>query len=730
MNFGRAVERLFVITAEAPNGIWLEETGSSLEGILHMKQVPYDIDEEADANVQRVDTAPLCEKLSSLPPVTVEVVSQTAWESSWDHLVRRHHYLGYQRLLGRRLKYLAFIGERPVAALSFSAPVLRLGVRDRYIGWSVEQRERFLDRIVGNSRFVIFPWIEVKHLASQVLSRALSRLRGDWQERYGIEPWLVETFVDPGRFRATSYKAANWIHLGSTYGSGRQGRGYVYHGVIKEVYVYVLEPRLRKLIGCEQKPYNRVIRPSRHLLSVEAYKMMLRPENWNPAVVPWMKLTEEDVRAMAEELVKFHGQYNECFGRIEHRRLGLAYVSGLLSNSQAKSVEPIALEMLNARAVRSLQKFMKDYGWDHEAMERKHQELLAEDIASPGGMLNVDSCESVKKGKESVGVARQYCGEMGKVENCQSGVFVGYSSEKGYGLLSCRLYMPEKWFTEEYAKRREDTLVPKDLTFHTKPQIARDLIEEVVQRKRFPAKWVGCDAVFGSDWDFLESLPQDLFYFAAIRSSAQVFLKKPTVGLPPYSGRGRRPQTPCVLKGRSFTVAEVARSKKCAWSTVVLAEGAKGPIMADVACMRVYPSRNGLPYGGPLWLFIRRTADGEINYAFSNAPEDTSFAELCKASTMRWPIEQCFQDGKSHVGMDQYEHRSWPAWHRHMLYVFLALHFLLRLRLRFKKNACAHVAPSPGTISNSIAAQVTDDPRCPGDCAVPHQSQLHCLSIT
>ena len=163
---------------------------------------------------------------------------------------------------------------------------------------------------------------------------------------------------------------------------------------------------------------------------------------------------------------------------------------------------------------------------------------------------------------------------------------------------------------------------------------------------------------------------------------------------------------------------------------MVLAEGAKGPIMADVACMRVYPSRNGLPYGGPLWLFIRRTADGEINYAFSNAPEDTPFAELCKASTMRWPIEQCFQDGKSHVGMDQYEHRSWPAWHRHMLYVFLALHFLLRLRLRFKKNTCAHVAPSPDTLSDSAASQVTDDPRCPGDCAVPHQSQLQRLSIT
>ncbi len=128
-----------------------------------------------------------------------------------------------------------------------------------------------------------------------------------------------------------------------------------------------------------------------------------------------------------------------------------------------------------------------------------------------------------------------------------------------------------------------------------------------------------------------------------------------------------------------------------------LAEGAKGPIMADVACMRVYPSHNGMPKESTVWLFLRRTPDGQIKYAFSNAPKDIPLSELCKAAMMRWPIEQCFQDGKSQVGMDQYEHRSWPAWHRHMLYVFLALHFLLRLRIRFKKNSCADRAASAAT---------------------------------
>ena len=107
--------------------------------------------------------------------------------------------------------------------------------------------------------------------------------------------------------------------------------------------------------------------------------------------------------------------------------------------------------------------------------------------------------------------------------------------------------------------------------------------------------------------------------------------------------------------------------------------------------MRVYLSRDGLPVGDQQWLFFRKNTDGEIKYAISNAPKEIPLAELVKASTMRWPIEQCFQEGKGQVGMDYYEYRSWPAWHRHMIYVFLALHFLLRMRLSFKKNSFADV---------------------------------------
>lgn len=663
-----------------------------------------------------INTTPICGAIDALPAVTLQIASQTNLEIVWDQLVHEHHYLGYQRLLGHRLKYFAFIQDRLIAALSFSAPALKLRARDKYIGWSAEQRKTYLGRIVNNSRFLIFPWVEVKNLASHVLALALARIGRDWEERFGKRLWLVETFVDPVRFKGTSYRAANWKFIGQTFGSGKVGKGYVYHGSIKEVYVYELERRFREKIGCEKKNYNLFHRPSPSIKKVEALHMILRHAGWNPDIVPWMKLTETDVEEIAEELVQFHKEFQGCFGRKEQRRLGLAYISGLLSNKETKSIEPIALEFLDENSVRPLQQFMKSQRWDHEAMERSHQTLLAQSICSPEGMISVDSSEFAKKGKESVGVARQYCGALGKVDNCQSGVFVGYSSEKGYGLLTGRLYMPESWFTKEQEERRKFNLVPEDIVFQTKPQIAGNLIDKIAKTNLFPAKWIGCDATFGSDWEFLEALPNGKYYFAGIRSNTQVFLRKPTVSLPPYQGHGRRPSKTRIMKGRAHTVGEIAKSKRCVWTKVVLAEGAKGPILADVACLRVYPSRKGLPQESAIWLILRRTSDGQIKYAFSNAPEDMSLSEFCKAATMRWPIEQCFQDGKSQVGMDHYEHRSWTAWHRHMIYVFLALHFLLRLRIQFKKNSCFDATASENTGCGSVTSSNTHNRVCTGNC--------------
>lgn len=627
-------------------------------------------------------------KLSDFCQVSVDIVCGTVWEAVWDKLVDSHHYLGYQSLLGRRLKYLAFIKHDPVAALSFSAPALKLKSRDRFIGWNEVQKKQYLKHVINNSRFLIFPWVSIDNLASHILAKACARINNDWKRLFAIPIYLIETFVDPRFFRGTCYKAANWKFVGTTYGSSKKGRGYEYHGLAKEVFVYVINPDFRKLIGCTKQSDTFCYRPPPVTRKVEALEMLLKDCQWNTQLTAELSLSEQEIKALAEELISFHQQFHPCFGRIEHHRLGLAYLSGLISNAGAKSVEPIALEMLDEKSVRSLQRFMKDYIWDHDSMLLSHQQQLSQLIVSQDAMINIDSSEFEKKGKESVGVARQYCGRLGKVENCQSGVFIGYSSEKGYGLLNCRLYMPEVWFSQEQQKRCKITCVPEDLKFQTKQQIALDLINQVQKQGFYPARWLGCDATFGSDLNFLDQIPPELYYFAAIRSDTKVFTKKPKVGIPEYSGKGRRPEKEKPLPGqpRARKVSEIGKSSRFYWKKVTIAEGSKGPIVARVSRVRVYLSRDGLPVGGQLWLFMRKNPDGEIKYYISNAPQRIAFSELTKASIMRWPIEQCFKEGKGQLGMDKYEHRSWPAWHRHMIYVFLAMHFLLKMRLNLKKK--------------------------------------------
>jgi len=637
------------------------------------------------------NTDAIAGKLNDFGPATVEPVIGSGWEPLWDRWVNQHHYLGYKQLLGHRLKYFAFLNDRPVAALSWSAPALKLAVRDCFIGWSPNQRKRHLHQLAANSRFLILPWVRIPNLASHVLALNIARLPADWLYYFKDRLLLLETFVDSRYFEGTCYKASNWQHLGHTYGSTKQGKGYRYHGNPKEVFLYVVDSDFRRIIDCRQQPAPVVDHPPPTQTKVEALVMLLKHCQWHPKLTADLNLDADDIETMAKELVSFHQCFHDAYGRIEHHRLGLAYFSGLMSNAEAKSAEPIALEFLDKKSVRSLQMFMKTFRWDHVAMLQTHQKMLAELIATSGGMITIDPSDFPKKGKESVGVARQYCGRLGKVENCQSGVFIGYSSDKGYGLLNCRLYMPESWFSPDQEKRRRFNLVPENLVFETKQQIALQLIDEIVATEHYPSKWIGADAAFGSDIDFLNALPKDRFYFAALKSDTQVFTKKPKVGLPPYKGRGRRPTKIKVLhrQPKPRSVAQIAKSDRVSWKPVVVAEGAKGPIIAKVARIRVYLSRDGLPVGDQQWLFLRQNDDSKIKYAISNAPKKISLSEMVEASNMRWPIEQCFQEGKSQVGMDWYEHRSWPAWHRHMTFVFMALHFMLRMRLRFKKNAAA-----------------------------------------
>ncbi len=634
-----------------------------------------------------IDTAVVECSLKELGEIRFTLVSGGPREAVWNKLVREHHYLGHQRMFGRRLKYLAYAQERPIGAFGFKSASIRLEARDCFIGWSEQQRKKYLKHIVNNSRFLIPKWIKVPNLASHLLGRAVKLVKADWYQRFGLKVLLLESFVNPLYFKGISYQASNWIYAGTTKGYSLSNEGYEYHGNLKEIYVYVVERNFRAIIGCQQRPFSPTCPIRRN--KEEADSMMIQKADYHPDLIDWEWLTPEVVKNLAEELVAFHEEFRDVFGRVEHHILGENYLQGLLSNIPRKNVEAITLEYLESSRVRSMQKYISIYSWDDSLMLAIAKNKLSDLIVEENGMLTVDESGIPKKGKESVGVAQQYCGNTGKLDNCQVGVFVGYTSEIGYGLIDRGLYMHKSWFEEDYRERREKCKVPEELEFKTKNQIALELLQQNLDSGQFQAGWVGFDAGFGGDHNFRDAIDLlDVNYLGGIKSNTLVWLNRPEVRIPTYSGKGRPAVKPQVLEGEpaAVSVSEIANDPDLAWEVAVLAEGAKGPVIARLCFIRVVEHRDGLP-GKDLWLVIRKDAGGKLRYAFSNAPADIPKKQLIRAMTMRWPIEQCFEDGKKYLGMDHYEHRGWTAWHRHMTYVILALLFLLRLRLAFKKNS-------------------------------------------
>jgi SRSO17 transposase len=292
----------------------------------------------------------------------------------------------------------------------------------------------------------------------------------------------------------------------------------------------------------------------------------------------------------------------------------------------------------------------------------------------------VDASEFLKKGAASVGVAPQYCGAEGKTANCQSGVFICYASPKGHALLDSRLYLPQCWFGSAYEERRRLCRIPKEVVFQTKPELALGLLQPLLATQQFGGRWITCDCSFGNNEAFLEQLSKDFYYLGEIACTRKLW--------PKACAAQRR------LEQEGCTVEHLLKIKGLLnWQTHRIAEGEKGPLVAAFARLRVYLSPDRTPES-ERWLVLRNDANCKIKYALSNAPQETPMSELVRVSGARWPIERCFEEDKSELGLDHYEHRSWTAWHRHTRLVFLAQLFLLRLQVKFKKNSRLDLAPS------------------------------------
>lgn len=196
-----------------------------------------------------VDTEPMQVRLAELQPLQILQVRRTALEGLFNSLLEQHHYLGYAQPVGEHLKYLVSAHGRPIACFAWCSPARRLGLRDRYIGWSTQARLQNISLIAYNTRFLILPWVKVEHLASHLLGRLMRRLSADWQSVYRHPLYYLETFVDRERFRGTCYRAANWVSLGRTGGRGVDAPSRAATTSIKEVFGFALAHDFRERLG-------------------------------------------------------------------------------------------------------------------------------------------------------------------------------------------------------------------------------------------------------------------------------------------------------------------------------------------------------------------------------------------------------------------------------------------------------------------------------------------------
>lgn len=380
-----------------------------------------------------------------------------------------------------------------------------------------------------------------------------------------------------------------------------------------------------------------------------------------------------------------------------HRQYVELFITGLFSNLERKSIEPIALTLKGPGSVRGFQNFFSRSTFNTGDFLGKYQSLVDEHLSGGEGMISVDETDFVKKGDCSPGVSRQYCGRLGKRENCQAGVFLAYANKKGHALYDCQLYIPKKWYTSEYEDKYSKAKIPENLPFKTKNEIAIELLDKVLSSKSLEIKWVGCDASFGSDHGLLESLPDTVYYFAGVRKNEKIFRSMPEMIPSERAGQGGKrrvhPSFPPIY------VEEIANDDSIPWERVFLADSAKGPIHADTKCVRCVSYKTS--FSGKsgrtkltvpdkeIWLYIRKHEDGAIKYFVSNAPADISRSELDQACVMRWPIEQCFKECKGRLGMADYETHTYCAWERHMLFVMMAHFFTVMLQISLKKSDAA-----------------------------------------
>jgi SRSO17 transposase len=363
--------------------------------------------------------------------------------------------------------------------------------------------------------------------------------------------------------------------------------------------------------------------------------------------------TVTQAQQWAHRLETLAARLGQHFSRAEPRQRALAYVQGLVSPIARKNGWQLAEQAGEAKPY-GMQHLLGRAAWNADAVRDDLQGYVIEHLGDPAGVLVIDETGFLKKGPKSVGVARQYSGTAGRIENCQIGVFLVYATGRGRTFLDRELYLPRDWATD--SARRTAAGVPAAIPFATKLQLARQMLTRALEAG-VPCEWVTGDTVYGSDWRMRSWLEERrLSYVLGVTAQYRIFTGQE----------------------REWASAVVARLPEKAWSRVSCGTGSKGE--------RFY-AWTRLPLGGPQgerqrWLLARRSLRGptETAYYVVSGPRDTALERIIQVAGTRWAIEESFETAKGEVGLDQYEVRSWHGWYRHVTLALFAHAYLTVMR--------------------------------------------------
>jgi SRSO17 transposase len=424
-----------------------------------------------------------------------------------------------------------------------------------------------------------------------------------------------------------------------------------------------------------------------------------------------MQMDTATFERVADSFAVFHHTFAPYFGRKEAQRRSEHYLRGLLvQHSDRRNAENLA-EAIPGATPRALQRFLTEAPWSIDPVITALQRFLAERLSTPEGVFVIDESGFPKQGSHSVGVAPQYCGALGKVANCQMGVFLAYVSSCGHALIDARLFLPRVW--AEDRERCQQAGVPKSVSYASKAELGLTLLREARKRGHLEGQWVTADEWYGRGGEFRDELDKDHWrYVLQVPLDLEVFVQPAVLEEAQARRRGRKRRRPRLAEGSPRPVAVGKLLKEWAaagWTTLTVDEGAQGPLTYQFAVRRVWESREGLP-GRESWLLLRRNQDGSEGRCYlSNAPAETSLWRLGWVSSHRWAVETELKTGKGEVGLDEYEVRSWRGWHHHMVLGLLAGAFLLMMEQEWgKKDAAGDAAAGEPAAAGAVAAAAVE----------------------